>query len=127
MCTTILDRIDRFGVAPTMSGHLFITKGIPMHAVLITFETEAPRADVAVPFAEYAEALRQQPGFISKCWIDTAAGFGGFHLFTDRASADAYLESPLAAGLMGTEGFRHFDVEHFDVLDELSAMTGVPA
>ncbi len=61
----------------------------------------------------------------SKAWVSTEAGFGGFHVFTDRASADEYLNSALAAGLMATDGFDNFQVRHFGVLDELSAITGV--
>ncbi len=51
----------------------------------------------------------------------------GFHVFTDRSAADAYLGSELAGGLMATDGFDNFQVQHFDVLDELSAMNGIPA
>jgi len=98
-----------------------------MHALLITFDTKASPAEVAVPFADYAESLREQPGFISKAWITTESGFGGFHLFADRASAEAYLDTPLAAGLMGTAGFGNFQVTHYGVLSKLSAMTGVSA
>jgi len=97
-----------------------------MHGVLITFTCAASRDDVAEPFRDYAEALRSQPGLVSKAWIATDDGYGGFHVFTDRAAADAYLGSDLAAGLMATDGFDDFQVTHYDVLDELSAMTGVP-
>ncbi len=57
--------------------------------------------------------------------MSTDTGYGGFHVFTDRAAADGYLGSDLAAGLMATDGFDNFQVRHFDVLDELSAMTGI--
>jgi hypothetical protein len=96
-----------------------------MHGVLITFDCGASLVDVTAPFTDYAAALRSQPGLISKAWVSTGTGYGGFHVFTDRASADGYLGSDLAAGLMATDGFDNFQVRHFDVLDDLSAMTGV--
>lgn len=96
-----------------------------MHGVLITFDCAATADELAAPFTDYAVALQQQPGLISKAWIVTDTGYGGFHVFTDRATADGYLGGDLAAGLMATDGFDHFEVEHFDVLDDLSAMTGV--
>jgi len=96
-----------------------------MHGVLITFDCAASLDNVAPPFTDYATALQSQPGLISKAWISTDTGYGGFHVFTDQASADGYLGSELAAGLMATDGFDNFQVQQFDVLDELSAMTGV--
>ena len=98
-----------------------------MHALLITFHTTQSIADVADRFADYAVALRRQAGFVSKTWFSTEEGFGGFHLFVDQSSADAYLDTPLAAGLMGTEAFRQFDVKHFEVLTDLSALTAAPS
>lgn len=95
-----------------------------MHGVLIKFDCAASADDLAGPFTDYATALQSQPGLISKVWISTDAGYGGFHVFTDRTSADGYLGSDLAAGLMATDGFDNFQVEHFEVLDELSAITG---
>lgn len=96
-----------------------------MHGVFITFDCPASADDLRQPFTDYASALQQQPGLISKVWIQTESGYGGFHVFTDRASADGYLGSDLAAGLMATDGFDNFEVEHYAVLDDLSAMTGV--
>lgn len=96
-----------------------------MHAIMITFTTSIPTDRLVGPFTDYAEALREQPGLITKTWIQDGSTLGGFHLFEDRAAADAYLASDLAAGLRATEGFDDFDVRGFDVLADLSAMTGV--
>ena len=96
-----------------------------MHGVLITFDCDASQEALHDPFTNYAAALQQQPGLVSKAWIATDSGYGGFHVFVNRSSADSYLGSDLAAGLMATDGFTNFDVRHFDVLDELSALTGV--
>ena len=96
-----------------------------MYAVMITFTTSIPTDRLVEPFTDYADALRRQPGLITKTWIQDGTTLGGFHLFVDQAAADAYLGSDLAAGLRATDGFDDFDVRGFDVLADLSAMTGV--
>lgn len=96
-----------------------------MYALMITFRTSIPAERLVVPFEEYAGELRRQPGLISKVWIRDGDTFGGFHLFESREAADAYVRSDLAAGLRSTDGFDDFDVRGFDVLDDLSAQTGV--
>ena len=64
---------------------------------------------------------------MSKAWLHDDDTVGGFHLFEDEPSARAYLASDLAAGLRANEGFDDFEVRGFDVLDELSAVTGIVA
>lgn len=96
-----------------------------MHALLITFYATDPIDRLEAPFMEYAHALRKMPGLLSKAWIRDGDNIGGFHLFADRAAADAYLASELAGGLRATEGFDDFEVRRFEVLEELSALTGV--
>jgi hypothetical protein len=98
-----------------------------MYALMITFHSSIPTADLVEPFTQYAEALRERPGLISKVWIQNGETLGGFHVFESKETADAYLASEMAAGLQATEGFDDFDVRGFDVLEELSAMTGVVA
>lgn len=96
-----------------------------MHGLLVTFHTSIPLDQLEQPFTDYANALREMPGLVSKVWLHDGDTVGGFHVFTDRQSADAYLASELAIGLRSTDGFDDFDVRHFDVLGELSALTGV--
>jgi hypothetical protein len=95
-----------------------------MHAVLVTFESTVGLDDLAAPFAAYAEALRGVPGLAAKVWLHDGATVGGFHLFADRADADAYLQGDLFAGVAANPAFRAFRVEHFGVLDGLGAVTG---
>ena len=98
-----------------------------MHAVLITFRSSASVEELEQPFKEYAEGVCAVPGLISKTWIGEGdAILGGFHVFTARAAADAYLGSELAAGLIATPAFEDFQITHYDVLDELSVTTGTP-
>jgi len=96
-----------------------------MYGILITFETDAPLADLAPPFTDYANALNEMPGLLNKAWLHDGRTLGGFHLFASKADADGYLSSDLAKGLMATEGFNNFDARGFEVLGELSALTGI--
>lgn len=98
-----------------------------MYALMITFRSQIPTTQLAEPFEQYAHELCKQPGLISKAWIQNGDTVGGFHLFNNKATADAYVSSDLAAGLQAIDGFEDFDVRGFDVLEDLSTITGVPA
>ena len=95
-----------------------------MHAVLVTFESTASLADLEAPFAAYAEAVRATPGLSSKIWLNDGATLGAFVLFADRASAERYLAGELFAGIKTNPAFQQWRIEHFSVLDELTAVTG---
>lgn len=97
-----------------------------MHAMLITFESTLDAEALASPFADYAQALRGVDGLIMKTWINRDQTWGGFHIFTDRASADRYLDSELLAGIVSNPAFRDFQISHFTIVDELSAINGTP-
>ena len=97
-----------------------------MHAVLITFTTEATLDELAGPFTDYAHGLCSMNGLVSKTWIHDGNTLGGFHVFTSRPAADAYLGSDMAAGLIANPAFSDFAIHHYEILDELSAITGSP-
>ena len=97
-----------------------------MHAVLITFRSEAPLEDLAAPFTDYANAMRDVEGLVSKTWITDGDVLGGCHIFTSREAADTYLASEMVAGLTSNPAFSGFEIRHFQVLDELSRITGSP-
>lgn len=94
-----------------------------MHAVLITFATSAEISDLEAPFAHYARALGDVPGLISKTWIVDDDRLGGFHLFATSDDADAYLAGPLLGSVCADPAFSAFSIAHYDVLDDLSALT----
>jgi hypothetical protein len=94
--------------------------------VLITFTTETAPDELAEPFADYARGLCSMNGLVSKTWIRDGNTLGGFHVFTSRATADAYLDSAMAAGLISNPAFSDFVVRHYDILEELSVITGSP-
>lgn len=95
-----------------------------MHAMLITFTSSAQLSDLEEPFGDYAQGLRRVDGLISKTWLHDGRTLGGFHLFTSRQAADAYLASEMVAGLTGTPAFSDFEIRHWSVLENLSAISG---
>ena len=96
-----------------------------MYGLLITFRSTIALDDLAEPFADYASSLCSVPGLITKAWIQDGDVLGGFHVFENERTANAYLASEMATGLRATNGFDDFEVRGFDVLDELSAVTGL--
>ena len=97
-----------------------------MHAVLITFRSEAALEDLAGPFTDYANAMREVGGLVSKTWIADGDTVGGFHIFTSRQASETYLRSEMVAGLTSNPAFSGFEIRHFEVLDDLSRITGSP-
>ena len=98
-----------------------------MHAVLITFRSEVSKEDLAGPFTEYANAMTGVDGLVSKTWIADGEVRGGFHIFNSRQAADVYLGSEMVAGLTSNPAFSGFEISHYEVLEELSRITGSPS
>jgi len=73
-----------------------------------------------------AESIAQEPGLIWKIWTENAATLeaGGVYLFTDRASAEAYLAMHTAR-LKGF-GVPQVNGKLFDVNADLSAIDRAP-
>ena len=97
-----------------------------MHGVLVTFRSEAALNDLAGAFRDYARAMREVEGLVSKTWLADGEVVGGFHIFSSREQADAYLGSDMVAGLTSNPAFSGFEIRHFDVLVDLSRITGSP-
>jgi hypothetical protein len=97
-----------------------------MHAVLITFKSEAPLAELENPFTEYAEAMRSIAGLVFKTWLHDGQVLGGFHVFDTEAAARTYLGSEMVAGLTANPAFSNFEIAHYGVVDGLSRLTGSP-
>lgn len=94
-----------------------------MHALLITFSSSVELAELVEPFSEYATALAQVPGLVSKTWIASEDSLGGFHLFETSVAADAYLAGPMLAEVRADPAFSDFRVVRYDVVEQLSAIT----
>jgi hypothetical protein len=97
-----------------------------MRAALVTFTSSASVDDLVKPFTDYAWAMTNVPGVISKTWLANGSTVGGFHIFVDQESADQYFQSEMYAGILANLAFSNFEIRQFDVLDELSAITGSP-
>jgi Putative mono-oxygenase ydhR len=98
-----------------------------MHALLISFTSAAPLDQLADPFTEYAHALRDVPGLISKTWIFDGTTVGGFYTFTTAADIDAYLAGALWTSVATNPAFSGFRFERFGIVDELTALTSPDA
>jgi len=98
-----------------------------MHALLISFTSAAPVDQLVEPFTDYAHALRDVPGLISKTWISDGATVGGFYTFTTAADIDAYLAGSLWTSAAANPAFSGFRFERFAVVDELTALTSPDA
>jgi hypothetical protein len=94
--------------------------------VLVTFTSSAGLDSLQQPFPQYAETLKGVAGLVAKTWIHSGTTLGGFHIFTDRSRVEGYLNSEMVAGLTSNPAFSDFQIRHFDVLDELSAINGSP-
>lgn len=97
-----------------------------MHGMLVTFRSSASLQELEGPFTDYAHALRDVPGLVSKTWLHDGELLGGFHVFAGREDAEAFLASELVAGLTANPAFADFEIRHYGVLDRLSALTGTP-
>ena len=77
------------------------------------------------PLAEKFAAL---PGLRWKIWMinEEESEAGGIYLFDDEASVKEYLEGPLAAQVTSHPALSDFSVKHFDVMDDVTAVTRGP-
>ena len=58
--------------------------------------------------------------------IQAKSEAGGIYLFEDEASVQAYLEGPLAAGVLNHPALSEFSAKQFDVMDGVTGVTRGP-
>jgi hypothetical protein len=95
----------------------------------ITFQAPNGPSEAAQKAAwERAHQIAVWPGLIWKIWITETSQslYGGIYLFSDEASALAYLDSPIADSIRAIPGLSKFETQLFDVNPELSAVTRGP-
>ena len=97
-----------------------------MHSMLVTFDTTASLDELAGFASDLAHAVTSVPGLISKTWLADGDTIGGFYLFADENTCNAYLAGDIIDAIRGNAAFTNFRVRHFDVLEQLSAMNGTP-
>ena len=97
-----------------------------MQILIVNFRLEGiSRDEFRAGSLDLAPAFADVPSLRSKIWLaapdtDTC---GGIYLFEDAAALDAYLASPLFAGVRENPAFVDHRVGRFDVLEEPSAIT----
>ena len=89
----------------------------------------------SVSGAEYEEAVSPLAhdfaaldGLIWKVWMinEEDGEAGGIYLFEDEASVQAYLDGPLAAGVIDHPALSEFTVKQFDVMAGVTEVTRGP-
>jgi len=75
-----------------------------------------------------ANAYAEVPGLRWKIWIINEAEHeaGGIYFLEDEASLKALLEGPLTAQVVSHPALSDFSVKHFDVMEDISAITRGP-
>lgn len=109
-------------------GFPFPSDLFPMPVLIaVDFPSEGPFGEaMAESMKGLAESIAQEPGLIWKVWTENEATkeAGGVYLFTDRASAEAYLEMHTAR-LKGF-GIPKINAKIFDVNEKLSIIDKAP-
>ena len=93
----------------------------------IDFPFQGPwGAEMSAALRDLATSIAQEPGLIWKIWTENpaSAAAGGIYLFSDRASAEAYLAMHTAR-LKGF-GIPEVNGKIFDVNPALSAIDRAP-
>jgi hypothetical protein len=94
----------------------------------INFKFSVPRTDYEEAVTPLAEPIAAVPGLQWKVWLmnegDSEAG--GILCFDDQAALQAYLEGPIAAGIVNHPALSEFSVKQFEVMGEQTAVTRGP-
>jgi hypothetical protein len=101
---------------------------MPGTIVQINFKFDGSKDEYLKTFRQAAEPIAAAGGLRWKVWPwnDAERMGGGIYLFEDDASAQAYLEGPIIAGLDKVPGISEVSVRQFQVLDSLTAVTRGP-
>lgn len=94
----------------------------------IDFPFQGPfGAEMSAALAELAQSIADEPGLLWKIWTENAVTqvAGGIYLFTDEASAKAYLAMHTAR--LGHFGITDINAKIFDVNAELTRTTRGPS
>ena len=94
----------------------------------INFKFNVSGAEYKQAVAPLADDVAAVAGLRWKIWTinEAESEAGGFYLFDDEASVNAYLESPIVEGIVKHPALSDFSVKQFDVLEELTAITRGP-
>jgi hypothetical protein len=101
---------------------------MPGRMLQINFKFNVTKAEYQQAVSALAADFAKLAGLRWKIWIMNEAEneAGGYYMFEDAASVKAYLEGPLAAGVISHPALSDFSVKQFDVMDDLSKITRGP-
>ena len=94
----------------------------------LNFQFSVTGAEYEAAVSPLAENFASLDGLLWKVWmINEAEGeAGGIYLFEDEGSLQAYLDGPLAAGVIGHPALSEFSVKRFDVMEAVTGITRGP-
>ena len=94
----------------------------------LNFRFSVTSAEYEAAVGPLADDFAALDGLIWKIWmIDEEKGeAGGIYLFDDEASVQAYLDGPLAAGVLNHPALSEFSAKQFDVMEGVTGVTRGP-
>jgi hypothetical protein len=101
---------------------------MPATILQINFTFEGSKAEYLEAFSQVAASIAATPGLRWKVWPWNEGDRvgGGVYLFDDAASAQAFLQGPIASGLGQHPAVSDISIQQFEVLDSLTAVTRGP-
>jgi hypothetical protein len=100
-----------------------------MVIVQINYRPDVPRAEWEKRYTdETAARFLKVEGLQWKVWLDASdrQEVGGIYLFADAASAQAYLDGPIVAGMQANPLVKDLQIKMFDVRERMTAITNGP-
>jgi len=94
----------------------------------LNFQFSVTGAEYEAAVSALAEDFAALEGLIWKIWMinEDEGEAGGIYFFDSEASVQAYLDGPLAAGVIDHPALSQFSVKQFDVMDDVTEVTRGP-
>ena len=91
----------------------------------INFKFHVSRAEYETAVAPLAGPIAAAPGLLWKVWLmnEVEQEAGGIHLFEDRTSLNAYLNSEIVAAILSNPILSDFSVKQFALMKEVGEVT----
>ena len=94
----------------------------------INFKLNVSGKEYEQAVSPLAEQISAVDGLRWKVWFmnEAESEAGGFYLFDDDSSVQAYLEGPIVAGIKSHPALMDISAKVFDVMEKLTAVTRGP-
>jgi len=94
----------------------------------LNFKFNVSAADYEGAVTPLAKDFAAVPGLRWKIWLmnEDQREAGGLYMFEDAQALGAFLEGPLAKGVMSHPALSEFSAKTFDIMDTLTAVTRGP-